>query len=109
MELHHDYFVARVLDVVAVKGKTRPVKIYELVGFRKLIGLDVQQAILVYERAFESLCRRDFDVAINGFRDYLVIVPEDKASLIHIATCKRLQLEAKFESEWTYFIALEEK
>ncbi len=57
-----DAFVFRLVDAVAVVGKTRAVKVYELLGAQgeAVRGLDVARA---YERAFQVYVGRDFRTA----------------------------------------------
>ncbi len=56
-------FVFRVLDVVAVKGKTKGVRVYELLGAAGEGGLPLD-AVRAYERAFEAYLSRDFAGAL---------------------------------------------
>lgn len=61
-----DGFVFRLIDLVAVKGKTRAVGVYELMGAsgEDIPGLEVARA---YERAHEVYLRREFDTALTLF------------------------------------------
>jgi adenylate cyclase len=57
-------FDFRLLDLVAVKGKTGAIKIYELLGEKN--SADHQgQVIATYERAFEAYAACDFEKAIT--------------------------------------------
>jgi hypothetical protein len=56
-------FVFRLVDAVAVKGKTKSVRVYELLGPKgeSVLLLHVAQT---YERAFNAYTRREFAVAL---------------------------------------------
>lgn len=58
-----DGFVFRLVDVVAVKGKTKGVRVYELLGTGGISGGRLEAARR-YEQAFEAYRRRDFRGAL---------------------------------------------
>jgi adenylate cyclase len=58
-----DAFVFRVLDMVAVKGKTKGVRVYELLGAADESGLSLDAA-RAYESAFEAYLAREFARAL---------------------------------------------
>ncbi|MCR4316170.1 MAG: CHASE2 domain-containing protein [Planctomycetes bacterium] len=74
-----DDFVVRKLDKIAVKGKTEPVVIYELVGLRD----EVPEERIQYNRAFEAALEMyffgDFAQSKIEFEALLDAHPEDKA------------------------------
>jgi adenylate cyclase len=55
-------FAFRLIDIVAVKGRKKGLKIYELLG---AAGTPLTGAIAGYEKAFEHYLRREFDAAIS--------------------------------------------
>ncbi len=59
-----DDFVVRLIDRVAVKGKTKAVGVYELLGAR---GEDIPalEGARAYERAYQAYTRREFDAALS--------------------------------------------
>jgi adenylate cyclase len=58
-----DAFVFRLLDRVAVKGKTQAIRIYELLG-QKGEAREMSATIAVYEKAFAAYSARDFAGAL---------------------------------------------
>jgi len=56
-------FDFRLLDLVAVKGKTGAIKIYELLGEKNTTG-HLREKIVAYEAAFDAYVMRDFAQAI---------------------------------------------
>ncbi|MBN1104460.1 MAG: adenylate/guanylate cyclase domain-containing protein [Deltaproteobacteria bacterium] len=75
-------FRTRVLDVIKVKGKTRAVKVFEVIG-ETPDPVEPNDAAYydAYEEAFERYLSRDFDTARGKFREALSLRPEDPASL----------------------------
>ena len=57
------HFDFRLLDWVAVKGKTGAIKIYELLGEKDGAG-ELREMIAAYESAFDAYVARDFEKAI---------------------------------------------
>ncbi len=76
-------FVGRRLGAVRVKGKRRPVRIYELRGFGQAQGAEAE-AISHFEGALEAYADRRFDEAALAFRKVLDTWPEDPPSLRYL-------------------------
>lgn len=78
-------FVFRLLDRVAVKGKTSGVLVYELLG---AAGEEIPNlaAARAYELAFEAYSRRDFDGAIARLQQH----PGDPPSVALLQRCRSL-------------------
>ncbi len=67
-------FVTRPLDVVMVKGKTQPVKVYELINFRKYVSDETMKKLATYEGAFTKFVNGELEEAKEGFVKYLEMV-----------------------------------
>ena len=100
---------ARVLDIIKVKGKTLPVKVYNIIGYMKD---DVPQATIdyckFYEEGFELYLAQNFDAAKERFQNALSIIADDKAAkemLRRIAFFTKNGLPV----EWDGSMALTEK
>ena len=80
--------VARFLDSIRVKGKKKPVKVYELIG-RKDNGLPekIQKLRKTYEEGIEKYLAREWDAGIDAFNKALGIVPDDGPSKVYIDRC----------------------
>lgn len=65
---------ARIVDKVAVKGKTEGVKIYTV---RRTIADVEAKAWGIHEEAVKRYYARDFTVAAEGFRETLALLPDD--------------------------------
>jgi adenylate cyclase len=82
-------FVFRLLDRVAVKGKTEAIRIYELLGQKGEAG-EIRDVIASYEKAFAAYSARDFDGAIA----ILEKQPTDGPSVRLLARCRMYLSEA---------------
>lgn len=77
-----DEFVCRKLDAVRVKGRTRPILIYELCVERD------DEFRLKFEAALQRYFDREFDDAKKGFEDALKNQPTNDSCRIFIARCE---------------------
>jgi adenylate cyclase len=78
-------FVFRLLDVVAVKGKTKGIRVYELLGDA---GVDpaLLQTARAYEQALEAYLARDFQGALQR----LQMLAEDAPSRVLAERCRSM-------------------
>ena len=83
VEAARHHFAFRLLDLVAVKGKTLAVKIYELLGENERDAVR-SEAIAAYEKAFAHYLTRDFASAI----DTLKLDDEDPPSAVLSERCR---------------------
>ncbi|MEX1115879.1 MAG: adenylate/guanylate cyclase domain-containing protein [Akkermansiaceae bacterium] len=84
-QLARENFEARLLDVVAVKGKSIPVRIYELLGEKG--SLDPARTCFVadYEQALGCYLARQFAEGAERFSQLMELDPTDQASaLLHL-------------------------
>jgi len=93
-----DGFILRELDFVAVKGKEKPIKIYEL-----MVQKD-DSLIENYEKGLNEYRKRDWDRAIGFFTKN----PEDKASKIFTQRCEEYKKNPPAE-DWDMVWRLKEK
>ncbi len=79
--------IARELDYVRVKGKKRPVKIYELRGMQWLPTIEKELIIDVYSYGLEFFRQRNWSKALREFRRVLRYFPSDGPSKIYTQRC----------------------
>lgn len=79
--------IVRVIDFVKVKGKEKPVKIYELIDLKENIDENSIKKIKKFEEAIDLYKIRDWDNAILIFSE-LSTSYNDKASLLYIERIK---------------------
>ena len=63
-----DECLFRLLDNIVVKGRTKPVKVYEIAGLREDADQRKLDAIGTYHQGMEAYFRGDFNGAINYFK-----------------------------------------
>jgi len=81
---------ARELDFIKVKGKNKPVAIYELLGLRsETIPEQKQRVVEHYQKARTLYLDRRFAQAIGEFATVLEIDRHDQAAALHIERCHR--------------------
>jgi len=77
--------VTRELDSVRVKGKTKPVAIYELVGEKEIIVYS-EEFLSHYNEGLKAYKSRDWERAIKEFKQALVL-NEDEISSMYLKRC----------------------
>ena len=78
----------RELDLLRVKGKNEPIRVYELMAANG--GLDDQRA-KIRDAYIEGLSRyraKDFEAAIQAFESALALAPEDGPSKVYVQRCR---------------------
>jgi adenylate cyclase len=83
-----DKVVARELDLLVVKGKTEPVKVYELIGLvNNTLPSWINEFVEVYHEALKLYREREWDRAIELFSRALEIYPDDYTCKLYIQRC----------------------
>jgi adenylate cyclase len=79
-------FTCMELDAVRVKGKKRPVKIYSLVGYKDLPGIQ-EEVIKQFNQGVMFYKRRKWDKAIHIFENITAMDPNLYAAQVYIDRC----------------------
>ncbi|MEO0409282.1 MAG: adenylate/guanylate cyclase domain-containing protein, partial [Cyanobacteria bacterium P01_A01_bin.135] len=104
-----DLIWALELDRIRVKGKTKPVAIYHLVGLRSDdLPSQEQRRIELYTGGREAYLNRKFDDATAQFGRILEFDPQDKAAVEQLKRCRYFQAHPP-EDEWDGVWSLTEK
>jgi adenylate cyclase len=104
-----DNVYSRQLDLTVVKGKTEPVKVYELVGLKEYKISDLEKEILdIYSRGYELYLQKDFLNALQEFKRAERLKPNDGPSKVYIERC-HYYLENKPEDDWTGVFVMKTK
>ncbi len=78
------------LDQIRVKGKTEPVKIYELVGLKsEPLEENKQEIIDLYHKGRKYYLNRKFTRAMGEFGTILEDISQDKASALYLERCQQ--------------------
>ncbi len=84
-ELIRDEFNLRSVALVQVKGKTKPVEIFTLIGARSDAGdQEFLQRLETYEAGFRKFRERDFTQAKLLFAQFLEFYPEDGLAKMYL-------------------------
>ncbi|MCF8092808.1 MAG: adenylate/guanylate cyclase domain-containing protein [Desulfotignum sp.] len=99
-----DSFVCRELDMVQVKGRQAPVRIFELLG-RGASTADAHAYVENFEQGLLCYRQQSFETAINLFEKTLLLKPADRPSQLFIQRCQHLMAKPKNENwdgTWTF-------
>ncbi|MGD8288498.1 MAG: adenylate/guanylate cyclase domain-containing protein, partial [Gemmatimonadota bacterium] len=84
-----DAFRVRELDLIAVKGKEEPVKVYELLEMAGVeLAAEKEEAILRYERGITEYKRHEWARAKAHFESALAACPDDGPSAVYVERCE---------------------
>jgi adenylate cyclase len=84
-----DNFFIRELDLVRVKGKNEPVKLFELISTSSDIPKNLSESTPMYEEAFKFYIKRDFTKAISLLNDSIKARGyKDKSAKMLIERCE---------------------
>ena len=99
---------AREVDLLRVKGKHEPVRVYELLARKG--GLESEQAAVVraYRDGLEAYKRRDFQAAVESFEAALSLKPSDGPSLVYLER-SRAYVRTPPPADWDGVYALHDK
>jgi len=87
-----DDFFCRELDAVRVKGKVRPVKIFELVALRSSEDPRID-IIEPFAKALRHYRKQEWDRAEEKFNTVLSKIPEDMAARLYLQRIANLRGE----------------
>ena len=81
--------LTRELDLVRVKGKNEPVRLYELISLRSNIPVQLKESTALYEEAFQYYIKKDFNKSINLLNESIRSRgKKDKAANLLIERCE---------------------
>ncbi len=105
----HSNFWCRELDAIRVKGKSKPVRIYELIG-RKSEEIDPVRAssLEYFLKGLEIYRQRDWIHAFDLFQKALILNPHDGPSREFIRRCK-FYIENPNSANWDGVFEMKEK
>jgi adenylate cyclase len=104
-----DHIWARQLDYIKVRGKTKPVAIYEVVGLRSQpLSPEKEQIITHHNLGREYYINRDFPSAMAEFGRVLKLENTDKSAKVHLERCQHW-LQNPPPDDWDGSTSLTEK
>ena len=100
--------VTRLLDEVAVRGRTTGVRIYELLGCKGEVDAGTEQFAKLYEEAMGLFLAREWAAAWALFEETGRRRPGDVPSSLHAESCQAL-LANPPGPDWTGLVVMQEK
>ncbi|WP_456442790.1 adenylate/guanylate cyclase domain-containing protein, partial [Caldithrix abyssi] len=93
-------FIFRPLDLIRVKGKTKPVQVYELIGSRQTPYTDQFMEMLdLFNQGLVAYRLQQWDLAREFFEQCLRLVPNDGPSQLYLERCQFFALNPP-EPDW---------
>jgi adenylate cyclase len=81
--------VVRLLDVIRVKGKEKPISVYEVLDFHNEESFPNMPAVLkLFEKAYSHHAKRDWGQALKAFQEVLRLNPNDIPSKLYLDRCR---------------------
>lgn len=105
---HRDKIVARKFDRVRVVGKSEPVQLWNILGFKEELADNVLESVEVFNSAMEKYLIRDFTSAGKLFVKANKIWPEDDSPLVYAQRCKEF-IENGLPESWDGIVNLTSK
>lgn len=91
-DLVKDRFHSRELDFLVVKGKTKPIKVYEIIDhIEKPLSESKSKSLDAYNRGLINYKAAHFDEAIECFKEALKFDSDDYTSEMYIKRCTSLK------------------
>lgn len=89
-ELAKDKIEARLIALLIVKGKTEPVKAYELLAKKGELSAEKEKLIKIFNEGWQLHAEQKFIDAIEKFNQCLIIDPSDGPSKTYKKLCEEL-------------------
>jgi len=94
-----DAIESRELDLIRVKGKNVPIRIYELVGERGTLNEDTREFMSLFHEGLQYYRNQQFDQAAHQFESLLNVNPDDGPSTTYVERSKLLAIQ-KMPEHW---------
>ncbi|HQQ73896.1 MAG TPA: adenylate/guanylate cyclase domain-containing protein [Pseudomonadales bacterium] len=85
-------FEVRELDLITVKGRSEPTRIYELLGATDAVAAQILKLRDTYTRGLSAYRSQDWETAEQAFAECLIIQPDDKSSDMFLERIKQLRI-----------------
>lgn len=86
-------FVFRELDLIRVKGKTQPIRLYELLGQSSVLTSDLQSRLESFDKALSLYKNRQWSAAQTAFQSILDSWADDGPSRMYWKRCQEYLFE----------------
>ncbi|MRW88752.1 GAF domain-containing protein [Duganella sp. FT80W] len=100
---------AREIDIVVVKGKTRPVSIYEVLDYHNEDSYPaLAEAMGLFRNGLQSYRKRNWATAQRLFEDVLTLNPRDQIAELYVDRCRHMAVNPP-PSDWDGTFIMESK
>jgi adenylate cyclase len=94
-----DVVEARELDLLAVVGKQKPVRVYQLLAQKGALSPEMAKLLSFYAQALSIYRQARFADALEAFQKCLAIIPDDSVTKVYIERC-RTYIENPPPADW---------
>lgn len=102
-------FVCRYVDNIKVKGKDKPVKIYQLLGRKEDISAEQEELLVAYNQGIELYFQRKFSEAAEHFENRILKKwPNDFLAMIYAGRARKCMLIPP-APDWDFVYKMETK
>lgn len=102
-------FVCRYVDNIKVKGKDKPVKIYQLLGRKEDISAEQEELLVAYNHGIELYFQRKFSEAAEHFENRILKKwPNDFLAMIYAGRARKCMLIPP-APDWDFVYKMETK
>jgi len=84
-----DNIEARELDIIRVKGRVEPVKIYELIDKKGEIDSKKTEILKIFQDGLSKYRERNWEDALNDFKKALELDKNDGPSKVYVQRCEK--------------------
>ena len=100
---------SREIDLVVVKGKTKPVAIYEILDYHTDESFpNLMDVVNLFKDALSKYRHKKWDAAVLAFQEALRLNPDDKLCSLYIQRCSKLKENPPAE-DWNGVWVMTEK
>ena len=103
-----DGFLTRKIGEFILKGKSKPVVIYELISRKEESSEQQRDLCAIFTEGLTAYYRQSWEEAINAFRTSIKTYKQDGPSIHYLAKCKEYKANPPGEN-WTGIIRLDNK
>lgn len=99
----------REVDIVVVKGKTRPVSIYEVLDYHTDDTYpSLQEAMGLFRNGLQSYRKRSWNAACKLFEEVLALNPRDQVAELYVDRCRHMAVNPP-PADWDGTFIMESK
>ena len=103
------FIEAREVDLIRVKGKKKPVRIYELISRKGKLTAIQKKAFLLFSAALDLYRKKSWHEAKEHFKKVTELLPEDGPSICYIERCSHFLQEGNAPEDWDGVFSAEHK